>query len=129
EGRPVRVGERVLTLVDPAATEVRFWIAEADNVIVRGEAGDAAADTGVRVFLNVHPEESLPATLDYIAPSVAPSPDSIPSFAAKAQWAAANPPEVEIGLEGTAILYGPRVSVLYWMFRRPLVAVRRFLQI
>ena len=38
-------------------------------------------------------------------------------------------PDVKMGLKGTAILYGDEVPLGYWLIRRPLAAVRRFIGI
>jgi len=117
-GKPVRVGERVMRIVEARNTRLRIWLAEADNVELDPEAP-------VRVFLNVAPDASLTAEVEHVGPTVTLSPANVPSFMAEAKWTGDHPP-LRIGLKGTAILYGEEVSLLYWIGRRPLMAIRRF---
>ena len=37
--------------------------------------------------------------------------------------------DVKLGVKGSAVLYGERVSLLYYIFRKPLMTVRDFLGI
>ncbi len=125
-GKPVRVGERVVTLVDPARTKVRLWLPEADNVSI-----DRAMP--IKILLNVSPATGLRARVVTIAPSTSLSPKGVTSFLAEAEWQVAwgaRRPPPKIGLKGTAVLYGKNeVSVAYWLLRKPLIALRRFLGI
>ena len=57
-GRPVRIGERILTIADPAKAEieVRLPVADAINLETGAE---------VALFLNIAPERRVDATLRY----------------------------------------------------------------
>lgn len=118
-GKPTRVGERVLLLVDPKRTKLRVWIAESDNV-------EVDRDIPIQVFLEVAPDTTLKANLGPPAPAVTLSPRQVPSFLAEARWDGEPPEAIRIGLQGTAILRGREVSLLYWIGRRPLTAIRRW---
>lgn len=116
-GKPVRVGEKVMEIVKPNDTKLRIWLAEDDNVAFAENAGGYA-------FLNIRPGESVPVDLSYVAPKATLSPAHMPAFLAEADWNdPANAPR--IGLKGTVVLYGPRVSLAYWLFRKPWSAFRR----
>lgn len=110
-GKPVSVGEKVLSVTNPNETKVRFWIPEKDNIVFDPEKP-------IRVVLNVSPNTTYEAQLIYVAGESTLSEKNVPSFIAEANWI--DPPEhVKIGLEGTAILYGNNVSLFYFLFRKP----------
>ena len=119
QGKPVQVGERVLTISDPAQTKVRIWIPEDDNVQI-------SPDKAVRVFLNVSPERSKSTTLLYISDHTLVSDTGITSFMAEAEWDDGHE-DVKPGLKGTAVLYGESVTLFYWLLRRPWAATRRLI--
>lgn len=117
-GRPVRVGERVMLIVRPGETMVKIWIPEDDNI-------DFLPNEPLKIVLNVRPEAPLLARLDYIAHNARPNQQGLNSFVAEAKWKRGTV-RVKPGLKGTAVLYGKKVAVGYWLFRKPYAAVRRF---
>jgi len=120
-GRPVTVGERVLTIVDPTRTQLRIWLPENDNI-------QFAPDIPASVFLNIDPGTSHAATLTRVALYVETSPSGIPVFRAEADWV--EPPSgLKVGLRGICVIYGPRVSLAYWLVRKPWIHLRRWLGI
>ena len=54
------------------------------------------------------------------------SPAGVPSILAEAEWSEVSL-KAKMGLKGYAVLYGPRVSVSYWIVRKPWAALRRIL--
>jgi len=120
-GKPVQVGEKILSINDPKNTKIRIWIPENDNVVL--DPG-----TTIKVFLNINPEDSYNANIIYIANESGLSDDYLPSFVAEANWVA-QPDNVKLGLKGTSILYGERVSLLYYVIRKPWASARSFLGI
>jgi multidrug resistance efflux pump len=119
KGRRVTTGERILSIVDPAKTKLNIWLPEKDNI-------DFDPSAPVQVILSSAPNESLEANLDYISKHISQNNDGIPSFRAEALWHPDNRmTEMRIGLTGTAILYGEKVSVGYWLLRKPWAAIRR----
>lgn len=116
-GKPVKVGEKVLTLSDPDSTKVKIWIPEGDNVII-----DPQRD--INVILNVAPERELHAKLDFIAFESHIGEGDVPAFLAEALWVTP-PKDIKLGLKGTAILYGDRVSLFYFIVRKPWATLRR----
>ncbi len=117
-GRPVLVGEKIITLADPTATELQIWL-PVDNAI--------NMETGARVrsFLNVNPTHTLEATLRQSGFEAQISPDDILSFQLRAAFTDGTAAP-RIGLKATAKLYGDRVTLFYYIFRRPMAWVRRF---
>lgn len=116
QGRSVKVGEKVMTLSDPTKTKVQIWIPESDNI-------DLSATKAIRVFLNVYPDKSYDATINYISSYTTLNDKSVPSFVAEARW---DKPEngTKLGWKGTAILYGDNVSIFYWIVRKPWAYIR-----
>lgn len=116
-GKPVRVGEKIVTLGNPKETQVKAWISEADNIPVDLE-------TTINVYLNVSPEKSLPAKITFIANESVLNEAQIPSFIAEADWTEKNE-TARLGLKGTAVIYGESVSLLYYILRKPISSFRR----
>lgn len=115
-GNPVQVGEKILMIGDPDQTKVKIWIPESDNV-------DLNLGSEVKVVLNVSPDQTYLATLDYISTYTLMSEKNMPSFLAEAEWKKPDQ-NLKIGLKGTAILYSEDVSLFYYIIRRPLSYVR-----
>ncbi len=118
-GRSVQVGEAIMQVTNPDRTKVKIWISESDNIAIDPEKP-------VKIILNVRPGQAEEAKLIYIANVSTINDQNIPSFIAEAEWV---DPEIDVkmGLKGTAILYGRRVSLFYFLFRKPWYALRYYL--
>jgi len=110
-GAPVRIGEKVLMVSDTAITKLRMWIPENDNIALKW-------DEPIKVILNVNPNKTYLAKLNYVATHTTMNDKGVSSIIAEADWID-HPEEIKLGLKGTAILYGEDVSLFYWIFRRP----------
>ena len=117
-GKPVVTGEKVLTLADPAHTELRAWIPVSDAI-------NLAAGAEVRFFLNTDPTHPLEATLYQTTYEAEVAPDGILAFLIKAHFNPSTTPP-RIGLKGTAKIYGQEVTLFYYLFRRPISSLRQF---
>ena len=113
-GKPVRMGEQVLTIANPEQTQISIKIPEADNITFHNRK--------VKIFLNIHPERSLSAHLLYVGNESVLDEKGAFSFLAEAEWEREE--DVSFGLKGTAILYGKSVPLIYWILRRPIGALR-----
>jgi hypothetical protein len=116
-GRPVRIGERILTIADPAKAEIEVRLPVADAINLEPGAE-------VALFLNIAPERRIDATLRYASYEASVAPDGALSYRLKAALAGDAPPP-RIGLKGTAEIYGRKVSLFYYLMRRPLAALRQ----
>lgn len=116
-GKPVRVGEKIVILGDPEKTQLKAWIPEGDNLPID-------INEPINVHLNIAPEKTLHAKLTFIANESVLSDAQVPSFVAEAEWEDKDP-EVRLGLKGTAILYGEKVTLLYYLLRKPISSFRR----
>ena len=116
-GRPVTIGERLLMIADPTEAEIEIWLPVADAITL-------APDADVRLFLNIAPEQSVAGVLRYASYAASVAPDGLLAYRLKAVFAddTAIP---RIGLRGTAKVYGERVSLFYYLMRRPITVARQ----
>lgn len=122
-GKPVAVGERVLTLADPQAPEIDIQVAVGDALVL--EAGSM-----VELFLNVDPLRPLRARLTHASYEAGLSAAGVLSYRVKAALEPAQDtgqPPPRIGLRGTAKILGERVPLALYLFRRPLALLRQTL--
>lgn len=115
-GRPVQLGERILTLIDPSRTRLRIWLPQSDNI-------PFASNAPARIILGADPVGARPARLTYVAVQSQRGPDGLSGFPCEADWED-GAPAVKVGLTGTAILRGKRVSLAYFLLRKPLLWLR-----
>lgn len=118
-GKPVTVGERILQIANPEQVQVQIHLPVADLINF-----DQNAETVM--FLNSDPEHPLNGELYYASYEAELTEENILTYRLKAHL---NPdqPLPRIGLKGTSKIYGPRVSLFYYVFRRPLAAFRQWL--
>jgi len=117
-GKPVAIGERLLEIADPSQAELEIWLPVSDAITLKN-------GSDVDFFLNVTPESPLHATLRQASYEATQSPAGLLGYRLKAKLTdAAHPPR--IGLKGTAKVYGERVTLFYYLLRRPLAAARQF---
>lgn len=117
-GRPVKVGEKVLSISDPAHTKIKLWVPESDNISIDSQIP-------LQITLNVTPDRNYKAKLSYIAFESQIGQGEVPAFQGEAEWD--QPHEgVKLGLRGTAILYGEKVSLFYFLVRKPWSTFRHF---
>jgi hypothetical protein len=118
-GRPVTIGERLMEIADPSQAELEIWLPVADAITLK-----TGAD--VDFFLNISPGAPLHATLRQASYEATLSPSGLLGYRLKALFADGSRVP-RIGLRGTAKVYGERVSLFYYLMRRPLAAVRQLL--
>lgn len=116
EGNPVSLGEKIMTISDPKHSKVKIWIPEGDNYWIQPEKP-------IKVILNIAPEKTYSAKINYLSSETTLNDQSIPSFLAEAEWIE-GPKNPQLGLKGTATLYGPKVTIFYWLIRRPWTYIR-----
>ena len=118
-GRPVQVGERVMEIADPNKIQLRINLS-IDDAIVLKEGAE------VDVFLDadpLHPIRAIVSSTSYIAEKY--NQDTL-SYRVYATFEDTDSDKLRIGLQGTAKMYGERVSVFFYLFRRPISYVRQF---
>lgn len=116
-GRPVAIGEKVMTLADPSKAEIQIMM-PVDDAISLDEGA------AVKLFLRTDPLNPIAATISRTSFKAEERPGGGMYFPLKAQF---DEPDQEqrIGLQGTAKVYGGTVSLFYYVFRKPLAVIRR----
>jgi multidrug resistance efflux pump len=115
-GRPVAVGERIMTLADPA--EVTLQVS-----LPADEAFLLAAGAPVAFFLNIDPLREIAATVTHVAYEANVGPEGFLAYRLTARFTGDEPPP-RIGLKGTAKVYGESVALFRFLLRRPLASLR-----
>ncbi len=118
-GKPVVIGERIMEVANPREYELKIDLPVEDAIVLR-EGAD------VDVFLNADPLQAIPATLTHASYHAEALPTNELAYRVKAE--VTEPPEtIRIGWQGTAKVYGDRVSLFFYLFRRPLSVFRQTL--
>ena len=118
EGMPVQIGERLFSLAEPGSIEMEFRLAVGDAIPLPYNAN-------VTLFLNVFPEQAHRGNVRYVNYQAEVSPDGILGYRGRAEFILNN--ELRIGWRGTAKIYGEDVTLLYFLFRRPLSVLRQWI--
>jgi multidrug resistance efflux pump len=121
-GKPIQVGERVMELADPDKIQLKINLAIGDAIVLKDGAK-------VDVFLDADPLNPIEATVtstSYLAEKY--NQDTL-SYRVYADFDNVGQENLRIGLQGTAKMYGERVSVFFYLFRRPISYVRQLLGI
>ena len=117
-GRPVSTGERIMRIADPMRVELTVQVPVGDAIVLHEGAR-------VRLYLDADPLNALDATLVSSAFHAAPDAAGVLAYKVKATFADGVAPP-RIGLRGTAQIHGEDVSLFYFVFRKPLAAVRQW---
>ncbi|MEI8394844.1 MAG: HlyD family efflux transporter periplasmic adaptor subunit [Rhodospirillaceae bacterium] len=118
-GRPVVTGQRILQIADPAHVELNIEVPVREAIVL-------TAGSPIDLFLDVEPLSSKPAILTGAGYEAEMTPAGMLSYRVRAVFSAQLPPP-RIGLQGTAKIYGDRVPLGLYLFRRPLASVRQWL--
>lgn len=118
-GKPVQPGERIMTIANPARIGVTVYLPPQDAVQlnVGGE---------VTLFLDTDPLSPIKAQIVQTSYEASVMPDNTLAYIVKGSLPldAGFP---RIGLRGTAKVYGEKVSLGYYLLRKPILFVRRSL--
>ena len=121
EGKPVMTGERIMLIITPSNNKIQIYLPLDDKI-------DFPENAPVKIILNTDSANSREAHLTYLSDNATVSPEGIPSFLAEAKFNS-NVDNIRMGVQGTAVIYGKKVSLGYWLIRRPLAAIRNFIGI
>lgn len=120
-GKPVRTGERIMLIANPAHRALRISLAVKDALPL-------LAGAEVRVFFDADPLHPLSAQVTHASYQAELIPGDILAYRVDADLTAeANPEHLRIGWQGTAKIYGQRAPLFYYVFHRPLAALRQYL--
>lgn len=119
KGRPVKTGERILLVADPAQVEFEVLLPVKDSISLL-----LGAD--VRVFLDNDPMHAWSAQLKHAAYEPRTTPDQQMAYRLVVSLAPHEGLPPRIGLRGAAKIYGERVSLFFYLFRRPVTSLRQW---
>ncbi len=116
-GRPVATGERVMTITDPERAELEIRLPVADAIPLTDGAP-------VTAWFNADPLRPVEARLRRIGYEAYEAPDGLFAYRLKAAFIGEGVPP-RIGLQATAKVRGERVTLFWYLLRRPVTALRQ----
>ncbi len=118
-GKPVRVGEKLMDLADPANIAYRIDLPVHDAIALQ-------ESNAVKVFLDADPLNGHEAKITELSYHALPQPDGSLAYriVAEPTQGSVNP---RLGLRGTAQLSGETVQLWFFLFRRPIAAFRQYI--
>ncbi|MGE0499183.1 MAG: HlyD family efflux transporter periplasmic adaptor subunit, partial [Ramlibacter sp.] len=119
QGRTVATGERIMLLANPDKPGVLIHLPVADAITL-----DEGAP--VKLFLTVKPLSPLSGQVTETSYQALLSPEGVASYRLRAELGETDRAQARLGLRGTAKLYGDRVVLGYYLFRRPLATLREW---
>lgn len=115
-GKPVTTGERIMEVVDPGELELRVDLGVADAMALKPGGG-------VRLFLDGDPLGTVTAGISRIGYRPVAQADQQLVYRVFADFAVGQAPR--LGARGTARIDGERVPLGFYLFRRPIAALRQ----
>lgn len=118
-GKPVKIGERVMLIANPKQKELDIYLPAQDAITVQ-------PGSQIKLFTNTDPLHPIKATIRYASYNAELKENGQLVYLLKADFKdQAKVPR--IGLRGTAKIYGERVTLFYYLFWKPLSALRQTL--
>jgi HlyD family secretion protein len=115
-GKPVTVGERLMEIGDPARTEIKIDIPVSDAVALQ-------KDGAVALFLDGDPLTAVEGRVKRMSYRPTLTADQQLAFRVYANFSDGKPRR--IGLRGVARVNSESVSLWFYLFRRPIAALRQ----
>lgn len=119
QGRPVRVGERIMVIANETRTRLRI-------VVPMGDAIATESGTSVVFYPNVSPLSSLDAVIAHSSYEPSMQPDRSLAYVLHAGFEEKG---ARLGWRGTAKIYGSRAPLIYQVLRKPLARLRQMVGI
>jgi multidrug resistance efflux pump len=118
-GRPVQVGERIMMIADPSLIDVTIYVPPEDAV-------ELEQGSEVTLLLHVDPLSPLQGKIERSSYEATVAPDGTLAYVVHAQLTMGQGLP-RIGLRGTAKIYAQRVTLGYYLLRKPVAFLRRTL--
>lgn len=115
-GKPVATGERIMLVADPTRPAMQIQLPVADAIAL--EVG-----AHVTLYLSAYPLQPLHGRILETSYQARPTDESVIAYRLLASIKG-KPEHARLGLHGTAKLYGDKVTLGYYLIRRPLAALR-----
>lgn len=121
-GRPVSVGERLMEIARADDVEFRIDLPVGDAIVLKPGAR-------VKVFLDSDPLSPIDARIVRAAYQARLADNQQLAFKVTAEVPEGSAKALRLGIRGTAQVYSDRVSLGFYLFRRPIAAARQWLGI
>ncbi len=118
KGKPVSAGERIMRIADPGNVEVEVRLPVDDAI-------ELPADGRVKLFLDSDPLNAREARIVHVSHEATPDATNVLSYRVVARLSEPDAAVPRIGEHGTAQLFGDKVPLFYYLFRRPITALRQ----
>lgn len=118
-GKPVQTGERIIEIAQPAQTRFRIDMAVSDAIVLEN-------GTSARVFLDANPLSPVSVEITSRSYRATRSAEGRMVHQLTAQDTGRQAAVSRIGLRGTAQVFGDRVCLGFFLFRKPLSAFRQY---
>ena len=119
QGKPVAVGEKILTIADPNNIEFLIWLPVKDSIVIN-------QDANTNIFLDINPMSSYKGNIIRSTYEPELSPEEVLSYKLISSFKG-NRDTPRIGLRGTAKVYGNRTILFYYLFRKPITFIRQLI--
>lgn len=116
-GKPVQTGERIMEIVDPNKAELRIDVPLADSLPL-------AAGNAVKLYLDGDPLLTIRASVQRTSFRAQLTGERQLAFRTFAAFVPEQEP-LRLGLRGIARISGPNVTLGFYLFRRPIAALRQ----
>ncbi len=122
KGKPVSTGERIFLIANPENIELKIMLSVSDAIFLEENAI-------VKAFFDNDPTNSWSAKIKYISYKPELTDQSILSYKITANFddIKENGYIPSIGLRGTAKIYSQKVTLFFYLFRKPITAVRQWI--
>lgn len=121
-GRPVAVGEKLMEIADPAASEFHVDLAVADAIVLHDRAR-------IKVLLDSDPLHPIEARLERADYQARTHDGQQLAFRLVGESTTPLARPLQLGVRGTAQVYSDRVPLAYYLLRRPFAAARHWIGI
>lgn len=119
KGKPVSIGQQIMQIADPSQVKLKIELPIDDAILIENNAE-------VEVFLDISPLNSLPAKITHTSYKAVITASDVLAYKLDAEFTQ-DTSNLRIGLQGTAKIYGETVTLFFYLFRRPISAVRQFI--
>lgn len=121
-GRPVQIGEKIMLLADPDKLQFEAWLDPSDTIPL-------TLGSTVTFFPDADPSASMAGQLSYVAFEAETQASGLAAYRVRAQLTVPVTLASPMGISGTIKLNGERVTLWYWLTRKPLAQLRAWLGI
>jgi len=117
-GKPVQTGEKIMIVAEPDRVEIEAWLSPTDLIQLQ-------TNNSVTLFLNSQPLNPIVGRLRYLGHEALQRSEGTLAYRVRATIT--DDSSVRLGAQGTLKIAGDRVTIAYWILRRPLAAIRSWI--